>query len=267
MANYVDELIKVALNEVGYLEKSKEAYEKDHAVLNYHTKGHGYDNYTKYGRDMHNIEPSVMDFPAYWCDAFVDWCFYKAYGKTQAKKLLCGGFNDYTVASATLYNNKKRLDRTPKVGAQVFFTKNGKISGCYHTGIVYKVDKNYFYTIEGNTASKNGVVENGGAVAKKKYSTSLYKDKALFGHPQYDKVETLKNGLDKTNKTNKVRYYKKYLGKSPSLVDAMNEMKLVSTFQNRERIAKSNNIEEYKGTALQNNKLLRLLKKGKLVKP
>lgn len=165
--NTVDRVIKIATAEVGYLEKSKTAYKKDPSCLDEKTRGAGSDNYTKYGRDMHKIYPAVMDFPAYWCDAFVDWCFYKAYGVANAKGLLGGRFDDYTVASAQLYKNKKALDTTPKKGAQVFFTRNGQVSGCHHTGLVYKVDNTYFYTIEGNTSGACGVVRNGGGVTKR----------------------------------------------------------------------------------------------------
>lgn len=184
----VDKVLKIAADQVNYLEKSAAAYKKDPSCLDEKTRGAGSDNYTKYGRDMHKVYPSVMDFPAYWCDAFVDWCFYEAYGVTNAKGLLGGNFDDYTVASAQLYANKNALDTTPTKGSQVFFTRNGKVSGCHHTGIVYKVDKTYFYTIEGNTSGASGVVRNGGGVAKKKYSIAAYKGKVLFGHPKYDKT-------------------------------------------------------------------------------
>lgn len=186
MANYVEKVIEVAAAEVGYLEKSKTAYKKNPAILDEKTAGAGSDNYTKYGRDMHNIYPAVMDFPAYWCDAFVDWCFYKAYGVANAKGLLGGNFDDYTVASAGLYKNKGALGTEPKKGAQVFFTRNGQTSGCYHTGLVYAVDATYFYTIEGNTSGASGVISNGGGVAKKKYSIAAQKGKVIFGYPKYD---------------------------------------------------------------------------------
>ena len=81
------------------------------------------------------------------------------------------------------------LNITPKKGAQVFFTRNGKIDGVYHTGLVYKVDSTYFYTIEGNTSKASTVVSNGGGVAKKKYLKSKYKGKVLFGRPKYDYVQ------------------------------------------------------------------------------
>ena len=184
--NTVEKVINVAAGEVGYLEKSASAYKKNPDILDEKTAGAGSDNYTKYGRDMHKIYPAVMDFPAAWCDAFVDWCFQKAYGVANAKGLLCGNFDDYTVASAQLYKNKGALDQTPKTGAQVFFTKNGQVSGCYHTGLVYAVDSVCFYTVEGNSSGGSSVVANGGGVAKKKYSISAYKGKVLFGHPKYE---------------------------------------------------------------------------------
>jgi hypothetical protein len=184
--NYASKVIVVAEAEVGYLEKSASAYKKDPSILDKKTDGAGKDNYTKYGRDMHKIYPSVMDFPAYWCDAFVDWCFYTAYGITTAKSLLGGNFDDYTVASCQMYEKKSALGTTPKKGAQVFFTKNGKSSGCHHTGIVYKVDNTSFYTIEGNTSGASGVVSNGGGVAKKSYKIASYSGKVLFGYPKYD---------------------------------------------------------------------------------
>lgn len=190
--NTVDKVITTASNEVGYLEKSAAAYKKDPTCLDEKTRGGGSDNYTKYGHDMHKLYPSLMDFPAPWCDAFVDWCFYKAYGIANAKGLLGGNFDDYTVASAQLYKDKDVLDTIPSKGSQVFFTKNGQISGCYHTGLVYKVDKTYFYTIEGNTSGASGVISNGGGVTKKKYNIVAYKVKTLFGHPKYDTVATKK---------------------------------------------------------------------------
>lgn len=186
--NSVDKVISVAKAEEGYLEKSASAYKKNPAVLDSKKDGAGSDNYTKYGRDMHNIYPAVMDFPAAWCDAYVDWLFYKAYGIATAKSLLGGNFDDYTVASAQMYKNKGALGTTPKKGAQVFFTKNGQVSGCYHTGLVTAVDGTYFYTSEGNTSNSAEVVANGGCVASKKYNIASYAGKVIFGYPKYDDV-------------------------------------------------------------------------------
>jgi len=61
--------------------------------------------------------------------------------------------------------------------------------------------------------------------------------------------------------------YPRYAGYSTSLVDALKSLKIDSKFSFRKKIAKSNGISFYLGTAKQNTKLLSLLKKGKLVKP
>lgn len=184
--NTVDKVLKIALDEVGYLEKSRTAYKNNPNIIYEKTAGAGSDNYTKYGFELKQVYPSVIDFPAYWCDAFVDWCFYKAYGIATAKSLLNGNFDDYTVASCGMYQKHDALYTNPKVGDQVFFTRNGKPSGCYHTGLVYSVDDTYFCTVEGNTSNASNVVSNGGGVAKKKYSREKMKGKVLFGRPKYD---------------------------------------------------------------------------------
>ena len=185
-----DTVIAIAEEEVGYLEKSWAAYNADRNCIYSKKDGAGRDNITKYGYDMHKICPAIMDFPAFWCDAFVDWCFYKAYGETKAKELLCGGFDDYTVNSAKKFKNKMRWSRRPSTGAQIFFTNGTRIC---HTGIVYKVDARYVYTIEGNTSDKNVLEANGGCVAKKKYSLN-HTSIAGYGLPLYDVPATCAMG-------------------------------------------------------------------------
>ena len=201
-------VIQIATREIGYLEKSAAAYQKDPGILDQKTAGAGYDNYTKYGRDMHRIYPSVMDLHAAWCDCFIDWCFQKAYGVTTAKSLLAGNFDDYTVASAGMYAKHGALDKKPEVGAQIFFTRNGAVSGCYHTGLVISVaaDGKTVTTIEGNTsATGSGIEANGGCVAKKVRNVNAY---TLFGHPAYndgasDKTRASDKTSDKTNASDK----------------------------------------------------------------
>lgn len=181
MPNYAKTVIDIALSEVGYLEK------KSNRSLDSKTANAGSANYTKYGRDMHKLYPSVMDFPASWCDAFVDWCFYKAYGVANAKGLLAGDFNDYTVASAQLYKNKKAWGTIPKIGAQIFFKNSTRIC---HTGLVYDIDNQYVYTVEGNTSGASGVIPNGGGVCKKKYRLNNSKI-AGYGYPNYDEEKKI----------------------------------------------------------------------------
>lgn len=61
---------------------------------------------------------------------------------------------------------------------------------------------------------------------------------------------------------NKYLSNKKYNGSS--IVDALKEIKIDSSYVNREKIAQKNNIKDYKGTREQNIQLLNLLKKGLL---
>lgn len=62
------------------------------------------------------------------------------------------------------------------------------------------------------------------------------------------------------------KYFKKYTGKSDSIVEALEAVGAKSDFAYRKKIATANKISNYKGTAEQNTKMLELLKKGKLIK-
>lgn len=177
----INKLIEVAKAEVGYLEK------KSNKDLDSKTANVGKNNYTKYARDLDKI----VDFyngkkNGYaWCDVFVDWCFVKAFGEKRAKELLLQP-NKSLGAGCTYsmgyYEKAKQLYDTPKVGDQIFF-KNSK-GGIIHTGIVYKVDKTYVYTYEGNTSGAASVVSDGGSVNAKKYKLSN-SSIAGYGRPKY----------------------------------------------------------------------------------
>lgn len=222
----MNKVIEIALAEVGYLEK------KSNSQLDSKTANAGSANYTKYGRDMHKLYPSVMDFPAAWCDAFVDWCFYKAYGVANAKGLLGGNFNDYTVASAQLYKNKNAWHSTPKVGDQIFFKNSQRI---YHTGLVYKVDAKRVYTIEGNTSGASGVIANGGGVCKKSYLLT-YSKIAGYGRPKYAGAVETEEAYDmptikKGSKGKAVQIWQIIVGVEPDGDFGNNTLKATKTFQ------------------------------------
>ncbi len=181
--NQINKLIEIALNEVGYKEKKSNRY-LDSKNLN---AGSG--NYTKYARDLDNIK----DFyngkkQGYaWCDVFVDWCFVKAFGTNIAKKLLYQPDNSLgagVLYSRNYFKNNKQYYNKPHIGDQIFFKKGNIIT---HTGLVYKVDNNYVYTIEGNTYDSNLVVSNGESVCKKKYKlNSSFIDG--YGRPNYQDI-------------------------------------------------------------------------------
>ena len=63
-----------------------------------------------------------------------------------------------------------------------------------------------------------------------------------------------------------INYYSRYTGVSVSIVDALESICVDSSFANRKKIANKNGITTYTGSADQNNKLLSLLKDGRLIK-
>ena len=168
-------VIDIATGEIGYLEK------KSNSNLDSKTANAGSNNYTKYSRDLIKWVGAPYAQGVAWCDIFVDWCFYMAYGKSNAKKLL-NGWSAYTPTSAQYFKNLGHYYKTnPKPGDVIFF-HNGTI--ICHTGIVTKVEGSYVYTIEGNTSAGNTVIPNGGGVCEKRYSLS-YRRIDGYGRPAY----------------------------------------------------------------------------------
>lgn len=185
--NYASKVLDIALAEVGYLEKAS------NSNLDSDTGNAGYNNYTKYARDLDKLG-YFYNGPKNgyaWCDVFVDWCFVQAFGVETAMKLLnqprksCGAGCYY---SAGYFKSKGQLFKTPEVGDQIFFY-DSSFDEPSHTGLVYAVDSSYVYTVEGNTSSSSGVIANGGGVFKKKYSRN-YNMIYGYGRPLYDKEVT-----------------------------------------------------------------------------
>ena len=196
MAYDRQKVIKVAQAEVGYLEK------KSNSSLYSTTANAGSGNYTKYAKDLYDAgyyNGNKNGF--YWCDVFVDWCFYTAYGKKTGQALQCqtGDLGAGCKWSAQYYKNKKRFyTKNPQVGDQIFF---GPVDDPYHTGLVIKVTSSKVYTIEGNTSGGSNVVANGGGVFEKSYplnSGSI----AGYGRPDYgDEATSTKTTTTTTTKT------------------------------------------------------------------
>ncbi len=172
-----DAVLKVAIAEIGYLEK------KSNTQLDDKSANVGSANYTKYARDFDQKFPNWYNGKKNgyaWCNMFVDWCFLTAFGYEEALRLLCqpeksaGAGCTY---SLSYYKRKGQFHtKDPKPGDQIFFGKS--ISNVSHTGIVEKVDASKVYTIEGNTSDK---------VARRTYSLS---DMSIvgYGRPAYGKV-------------------------------------------------------------------------------
>lgn len=64
-----------------------------------------------------------------------------------------------------------------------------------------------------------------------------------------------------------VELFPKYEGFSISIVVALREIGSVFDYKYRKKIAAANGIQGYSGTVTQNQKMLKLLKEGKLIKP
>lgn len=182
----VEKLINTAKNEIGYLEK------KTNSMLESKTANAGENNWTKYAKHLDILGIYNTKKNGYsWCAIFVDWCFVTAFGLDIAMEMTCqpisGGYGASCTSSLNYYKSAGRFYKNnPQPGDQIFFkNKKGNIS---HTGIVTKVDGHKIYTIEGNTSSDEGVVDNGGSVNDKSYPIN-YKYIAGYGRPNYSLVK------------------------------------------------------------------------------
>ena len=159
------EVIRIALNEVGYLEKAS------NSNLNDKTANAGYNNWTKYGAwygSGLNGQP--------WCDMFVSYCADQAGEATAVGKFA------YVPSHIQFFKNKgqyfSRGAKTPQAGDIIFFGDEA------HVGFVEYVQNGYVHTIEGNTSSGTTLVANGGGVHQKYYPlTSSYI--LGYGRPSY----------------------------------------------------------------------------------
>ena len=174
----IERVIKIAQEEIGYLEK------KSNYMLYDKTANAGYNNFTKYWAE---ILPSFQGEP--WCACFVTWCFTRAFGKADAQKLLKVYPYTYVPDIVKLFTNYSN----PQVGDIVCFYRNGAF---VHTGIVSYVKGDYFESIEGNTSGGSSIVANGGGVFKKTYHNSQLPG-TKFIRPDYSIVKTEEDDMDK----------------------------------------------------------------------
>lgn len=190
----VERVLATARAEIGYIEK------ETNAQLDHKTANAGDKNWNKYARDLDalGVVYNGRKNGYSWCDIFVDWCHIHTFGLELALKLLCqakNGVGAGCTGSANYYKQKGRFyTGGPQPGDQIFFTKDGGKS-FYHTGIVEKVSGGRVYTIEGNTSSAAGVVENGGCVRDKSYPLG-YNKIGGYGRPDYSIVPEEDDDMD-----------------------------------------------------------------------
>ena len=165
----------------------------------------------------------------------------------------------YTVWIANISNKPK----VSKYDAWQY-TWKGKISG-----INGDVDVSHFYknftqkTTNQTTAKKKTVDQIAKEVIDGKWGVGEERKKKLTAAGyNYTAVQAKVNALVNTK-----TYFKKPNYKGVSFVEALTAIGVKTTFTYRKKIATANGIKNYNGTAVQNTKLLDLLKKGKLIKP
>ncbi len=198
--------------------------------------------------NTHYYGHSVKGSAYPWCCVFVWDMFRLSGGGSQfcdgKKVAYCPDVENY-------YKKKGKWFKSGKVGdlCLMDFGK-GRAS---HIGVVVEVlGGGKYKTIEGNTSTSSN--DNGGCVMFRTRSTSVIRG---FARPDYKKENTKKLTSG---------YYKKCSSKCFSLVDGLQEIKADSSYSKRCKIAKKNGIENYKGSSSQNDKMLKMLKNGKLKK-
>ena len=220
-------IYNVAQGEVGYLEK------RSNSQLDSKTANAGYNNYTKYWRDIANwgglsyrgIKPNsgFAGGPEwYWCAAGVYWCFVKAVGMNRAAELLCHPKNQAYIACNYLYSYSKargQIYTSPQAGDVVLF---GSGSNYTHTEFVYKVDSTYFYTIGFNTSGGSSIVANGGGCCCKKYKRAT--TKCVFHRPKYNSSGSSSTDVKETNNNTVSVTYLKYGSRGDAVKTLQNNL-------------------------------------------
>jgi hypothetical protein len=148
-------IIEVAKAEAGYHEGR--------------SNGH-WNNHQRYSPAVPGLEWSQGQA---WCATFVSWVAMKA-GDADLfpRTASCDVAGEW-------FKKKGRWSEYPAIGAQVFF---GSSSDLNHTGIVYKYDDDFIYTVEGNT-NDSGSREGDGVYLKKRPRRAS--NVVGYGYPDY----------------------------------------------------------------------------------
>ena len=172
----INKLIAIFKGEDGYLEKAS------NSNLDSKKANAGSRNYTKYWRDLANW--GLGNYQAqYWCAAFIHWCFVKAFGLANAKKLLLHAPYISCQTGYEKFKAKGRVYSSPKVGDIVVFWNGSRYS---HTEFVIGVNGKTFSTCGGNTAVSGAVANGGGVFYGKTYTLNTSKHKFL--RPDYASI-------------------------------------------------------------------------------
>lgn len=149
-----------------------------------------------------------------------------------------------------LYFRGNDSSRTKGVGHVEMYVGNGQLSGHGSgKGPTRKTMTTYCKQRQ-NTKSTSSSLKNRGLICVKRF------------------IDANSMPVASTSITsNSSQYYKKSSYTGFSFVDALNKSEITSTLAFRKIIAKANGITGYAGSAAHNDKMLNLLKSGKLIKP
>lgn len=170
--------------------------------------------------------------------------------------------------SKKIGGNGKGQHTKGKASDCVYYDKKGKIIPskivvcvAYDSKLfngIAKIDKNYVHLDTRILGKYRGDETKGNA----SYWTNPY------DYFKVTKEEVAKYTGEEVKKEEPKKDTTKYLSnktyKGSSIVEALKQIKINSSYSYRSKLAKANGITNYKGTASQNTKLLKLLKQGKL---
>lgn len=136
--NQAKDITQIALTQVGYEETG--------------------DNHTKYNAWYYGSDINVA-----WCAIFISWCANQAGVSTSviAKNAMASGFSTSNMSSNSYGCPAYAFGTTTAKAGDIIYVGTGDWTG--HVGLVYAVDNDYVYTVEGNSSDK---------VTKVKYSAS-----------------------------------------------------------------------------------------------
>ena len=239
------DIVAIAKSQIGYQEGSSAAQLSGEVM--------GSLNYTEYGRWY-----GLQDM---WCAMFVSWCANNAGVPTTVvpkHSYTVSGLNQF-ISWGRAYTRAQVAagSYTPQPGDIIYFKSSRNTNKTNHVGIVTAFSGSTIYTVEGNTSSA-AISTNGGAVCAKSYSTSntfvVY-----VCNPDY-------SGTSITPPAGGV-YFPACAQSCTTITEGLAAIGADTSYANRKEIAAANGIDDYSGTAAQNNQLLSLLKAGKLIDP
>lgn len=168
----------------------------------------------------------------------------------------------WTGATYTVETKEQKADGTYYT-VKAKFRKYKSLDECIK-GYFEFIEKDRYKNLKGVTDPKTYLtnIKNDGYATSLKYVDNLMKVINTYDLTKYDKTQPVKQETKVESKC-----FNKYTGKSTTLVKALNECKIASSYSYRLKIYKKNFKDAYKGTAKQNTNMLNLLKQGKLIKP